>query len=260
MDESAIPGLDYEVRDSVAYLTINRPEKFNSLSPAMYEGLRTMVIRADLDDAVQIIVLRSTGDHAFCTGGDLVQGASDWSGAGLPERLAEMDGIFPFDAFERCSKLVLTAVNGLALAAGLIAVLVSDLVIASDKARFQVPETRRGLTDPYIPRRLPLAVGMAKARWMIYTTDELDAYEAERAGLVGKVVPHDQLDAAVEETIAKLRRTGPVSRMHYKRMLRDVLVPITLDELLASMRSPEALEGMRSFAEKRLPSWDPGPG
>jgi enoyl-CoA hydratase len=258
VDIAPVPGLDYDIREGVAYLTINRPEKLNSLSPEMYAGLRTSVIRAELDEVVQLIVLRSTGDRAFCTGGDLVQGASDWTDDDLPRRLAEMDGIFPFTAFERCSKLIITGVNGLAQAAGLIAVLVSDLVIASELARFRVPETLRGLCDPYIPRRLPGAIGTAKARWMIYTADELDAREAERAGLVGKVVPHDELDAEIGRTVDKLRRTGPGSRTHYKRMLRDVLPPIGMDEMIASMTSSEALEGMRSFAEKRLPSWSSG--
>ena len=111
-----------------------------------WDGLRTCVIRAELDDEVDIVVLRAVGDRAFCTGGDLVEGASTWSDRdALAQRLAEMDGIFPFQAFERCSKTILTAVNGLAQAAGLIAVLVSDLVVASDRARFRVPETLRGL-------------------------------------------------------------------------------------------------------------------
>jgi enoyl-CoA hydratase/carnithine racemase len=251
-----IEGLRYELESGVAYITIDRPDKLNALDPAMYEGLRTYVIQSDLDPAVQVIVLRATGDRAFCTGGDLVRGADDWDGNGsLAPLLAGLEGIFPFQSFERCSKLIVTAVNGLAQAAGIIAVLVSDLVIASDRARFRVPETLLGLTDPFIARRLPFAVGLAKARWMIYTADELDAFEAERAGLVARVVPHDHLDTAVDETIQKLRRTGPGSRLHYKRMLNGILPFISMDEFIQSMRSPEAVEGMRSFAEKRPPSW-----
>jgi enoyl-CoA hydratase/carnithine racemase len=258
--DEQIPGLDYEVTDRVAYLTINRPEKLNSLNAAMYSGLRTHVIRADLDDGVDIIVLRSTGDRAFCTGGDLVEGVARWgSENGLAQRLAEVDGIFPFQAFERCSKTILTAVNGLAQAAGLIAVLVSDLVIASDQASFKVPETLRGLTEPYIPRRLAQTVGLARARWMIYTAEEIDAAQALACGLVAKVVPHAQLNEAVAQTVTALRRTGPQSRRHYKRMINETLPSITLDEYMLSMRSAEAIEGMRSFAEKRPPAWDRGP-
>lgn len=81
--------------DRVAYLTINRPEKLNSLSAAMYSGLRTHVIRADLDNGVDVVVLRSTGDRAFCTGGDLVEGMARWSDEDrLAQHLAEADGIF----------------------------------------------------------------------------------------------------------------------------------------------------------------------
>src|SRR5262249_43363936 len=121
--DQPIPGLEYQAAGRVAYLTINRPEKLNSLTAAMYRGLRTCVIRADLDDGVDIIVLRAAGDRAFCTGGDLVEGTGTWDEEnGLAERLGELDGRFPFQAFERCSKTILTAVNGLAQAAGLIAV------------------------------------------------------------------------------------------------------------------------------------------
>jgi enoyl-CoA hydratase/carnithine racemase len=74
--------------------------------------------------------------------------------------------------------------------------------------------------------------------------------------LVAKVVPHAQLGEAVAATIATLRRTGPRSRAHYKRMINETLPSTTLDEVLLSMRSTEALEGMRSFAEKRAPAWD----
>jgi len=251
-----VPGLEYQVAGRVAYLTINRPDKLNSLTTAMYRGLRTCVIRADLDDAVDLVVLRSTGDRAFCTGGDLVEGAAAWREEdGLAERLGELEGRLPFGAFERCSKTILTAVNGLAQAAGLIAVLASDLVIASDRARFRVPETRRGLTEPYIPRRLAASVGLARARWMVYTAEEIDAGQALAWGLVAKVVPHPELDQAVARAVETLRLAGPQSRARYKRMIAQTLPPVTLDEYILTMRSDEAQEGMRAFAENRPPSW-----
>ncbi len=118
-----------------------------------------------------------------------------------------------------------------------------------------MPEALRGLTEPFIPVRLPELVGLAKARWMIYTGEEIDAAEAERIGLVGKVVAHAQLDDALEQTLDALKRTGPGARRHYKRMINAALPPVVFDEFLASMRSDEPREGMRSFAEKRPPSW-----
>ena len=91
---------------------------------------------------------------------------------------------------------------------------------------------------------------------MIYTAEEIDAAQALAWGLVAKVVPHAQLEDAVAQAVTALRRTGPQSRSHYKRMISQTLPAITLDEYVLSMRSPEALEGLRAFAEKRRPAWD----
>ncbi len=249
-------GLHFEARDGVARLVIDRPDKANALTPAMYEGLRRALLLAELDDSVDVITISATGDQYFVPGGDLSIGADEWA-ADLVGKLAAAEGAFPYQSFERCSKVVITAVNGLCQAAGLIIVLMSDLVIASEHARFRVPELLRGLVDPFVPPRLPMHIGLAKARWMIYTAEELDADAAERAGLVAKVVAHERLEEEMESVTALVRRTAPGARAIAKRMVNQALVPIRLDDFLLAMRSPEAVEGMRSFQEKRPPSWRP---
>lgn len=251
-----IDGLDLSVTDGVLALVIDRPEKANALTPAMYEGLRRALLLAELDDGIELVTITATGNEYFVPGGDLSVGADQW-GTDLLGKLAAAEGAFPYQGFERCSKLVVTAVNGMCQAAGLIIVLMSDLVIASDRATFRVPELLRGLVDPFVPPRLPMHIGLAKARWMIFTGEELDATDAERAGLVGKVVPHTELSDALAETIRLVRRTAPGARSRAKRMINTELARIQLDDFLAAMRSPEAVEGMRSFAEKRPPSWRP---
>ena len=251
-----IEGLRFAVDDGVASLVVDRPEKANALTPEMYEGLRRALLLTDLDDAVELLTITATGDDYFVPGGDLSIGADQWA-ADLVGKLAAAEGAFPYQGFERCSKLVVTAVNGRCQAAGLIIVLMSDLVLASDRARFRVPELLRGLCDPFVPVRLPLHVGLAKARWMMYTTEEIDAADAERIGLVGKVVPHAELAAQLDATVGLVRRTAPGARGLYKRMVNQAIPPIRLDDFLVGMRSPEAVEGMRSFAEKRPPSWRP---
>lgn len=253
-----IEGLHFTVAGGVASLVIDRPEKANALTPAMYEGLRRALLLTELDDSVDVLTITATGDRYFVPGGDLAVGADQWT-ADLVGKLADAEGRFPYQSFERCSKLVVTAVNGLCQAAGLIIVLMSDVVLASDHARFRVPELLRGLADPFVPLRLPMHVGLAKARWMMFTAEELDAIDAERLGLVGKVVPHAELGAALEAAVAAVRRTAPGARGLYKRMLNQSLPPIRLDDFLIGMRSPEAVEGMRSFAEKRPPTWVPAP-
>jgi enoyl-CoA hydratase/carnithine racemase len=251
-----IDGLHFSVTEGVLALVIDRPEKANALTPEMYEGLRRALLLAELDDAVDLVSITATGDRYFVPGGDLSVGAEQW-GADLVGKLAAAEGAFPYQGFERCSKVIVTAVNGMCQAAGLIIVLMSDLVLASDRASFRVPELLRGLVDPFVPPRLPMHIGLAKARWMIFTAEELDAHEAERAGLVGKVVAHDELGTELDETIRLVRRTAPGARTRAKRMINTELARIHLDDFLAAMRSPEAVEGMRSFAEKRPPSWRP---
>jgi len=249
-----VPGLRYEVTDGVAAIVVDRPEKRNALTSEMYEALRRNLLLAELDGAVDLITITATGDEAFVPGGDLSQGSDAWS-ADLVGKLAAAEGAFPYQTFERLSKLVITAVNGRCQAAGLIIVLMSDLVLASDHARFRVPELLRGLVDPFVPVRLPATVGVAKARWLMFTAEEIDADAAERLGLVGKVVPHADLGTALAETVATVRKTAPDARARYKKMVNQALPHIPMDDFLLGMRSPEAVEGMTAFKEKRPPNW-----
>ena len=249
-----VPGLRYEVTDGVAAIVVDRPEKRNALTSEMYEALRRNLLLAELDDAVDLITITATGDEAFVPGGDLSQGSDAWS-ADLVGKLAAAEGAFPYQTFERLSKLVITAVNGRCQAAGLIIVLMSDLVLASDHARFRVPELLRGLVDPFVPVRLPATIGVAKARWLMFTAEEIDADGAEQLGLVGKVVPHADLGTALAETVAAVRKTAPGARARYKKMVNQALPHIPMDDFLLGMRSPEAVEGMTAFKEKRPPNW-----
>jgi enoyl-CoA hydratase len=250
-----VPGLSYTVDGGVAAIVVDRPEKRNALTSEMYQALRHNLIQAELDDAVDLITITATGDEAFVPGGDLSQGSDAWS-ADLAGKLAAAEGAFPYQTFERLSKLVITAVNGRCQAAGLIIVLMSDLVLASDRARFRVPELLRGLVDPFVPVRLPAAVGVAKARWLMYTAEEIDAATAEQLGLVGKIVPHAELAAALADTVTTVRKTAPGARGRYKKMINQALPHIPMDDFLLGMRSPEAVEGMTAFKEKRPPSWE----
>lgn len=252
------PGFRYSVDDGVASIVVDRPEKANALTMEMYEALNRSLWEAELDRRVELITITATGDEYFVPGGDLGGGADQWE-ADEAERLAHVEGDFPYPTFERISKLILTAVNGKCQAAGLIIVLMSDVVVASERARFRVPEALRGLVDPFVPVRLPGHVGLAKARWMIHTAEEMDATEAERLGLVGRVVPHEELAAALAHAVAAVRRAAPGAQAQYKRMIAESLPAIRYEEFLAQMRSPEAMEGMRSFIEKRPPSWRPPP-
>lgn len=251
-----VEGLSYDVRDGVGWVTITRAEKRNALTNDMYEGIRRAIVASELDPGVHLTVVTGEGQEWFCAGGDLVAGSRRVS---VPDPVAwalELERGFPYPTWERTSKLVLAAINGVAQATGLIMALVADLTIAcEDHARFRVPEALRGLADPYIPVRLSQHVGLAKARWMMYTAEEIDAREAERIGLIGKVVPHEQFETAIDDAVAAVKRTGPRARAQYKKMVRHAIGDVPLDEFIAALRDQDAAEGMTAFAEKRPPAW-----
>src|SRR4030095_6407324 len=114
-----------------------------------------------------------------------------------------------FVQLERCPKLVLVAINGMCQGGGLVMTLMSDLSVVSDRATFRVPELLRGVADCYLGARLASRIGVARAKWLLFTAQPFSAAEALAMGLVSRVVPHDRLEAAVEETIGWIRQNGP---------------------------------------------------
>ena len=251
-----IDELIYEVKDNVAYLTLNRPEKRNSLNLAMYDLLEYYIVKSEIDENVQMTVIQAVGDKAFCSGGDLGM-ALEWDEDQTIDLLSQSRRGLPYHGFEACSKLVISSINGLTQAAGLIISLVSDITICSENATFKVPELLRGLTDPFIPARLHLYVGLARARWMLYTAASMSAREAEAAGLVAKVFPTGELDKGLEETVKRIKLTAPVARGYYKKMMYAAIGTVPVNIFAESLRNPETYEGMQAFLDKRAPPWAP---
>jgi enoyl-CoA hydratase/carnithine racemase len=168
----------------------------------------------------------------------------------------EWDGTehFPFRHIERCRKIWVARINGACHAGGLGIALHCDVSIASDRATFRVPELLRGIPDPYMPDRLVAAVGLARARYLIFTATPIDAATAAAIGLVGAVVPHDELDARTEWVLEQIRLMGPNARAAMKRMINQRL-PLGDPSVLSSVPSSEYAEGMAAFLERRPPSW-----
>lgn len=252
------PGaaVTYEREGGTAWIRIGREDKFNALTGEMYLALFKCLARADCDDEVDTVVLRGTG-KAFCAGGDLKRVAS------LGEDVESRLGLYlwaqtahnVFSQPETMSKIVIAAVNGVAQAGGLILTLTSDIVIASERATFRVPEARVGMGEPYVPQRLLPRVGSATAQYLIQTAREIDALEAHRIGLVSRVVPHDDLDQIVRDEIAEIRMGAPEQRLAYKQYLVRQLPPFNVADIRRCVFHPAAREGTRAFAEKRPPAW-----
>ncbi len=237
--------------DGVLRVVIDRPARKNALTIEMYHGLKKAAVLAGRDATVDVLVVTAVGD-TFCVGGEM--GGKHEGGAPIDR---ETDGIdlLPFVQFERCPKIVVLGINGMCQGGGLNLTLMSDIAIASERAVFRAPELLRGVADCFLGARLASRVGIARAKYLLFTAQQLTAAEALAMGLVARVVPHDGLEAAVTETIGWIRQTGPAARTALKRDLNRHLPPIDVPMFVDSLASDEVREGFAAFVEKRPPGW-----
>lgn len=247
------PYLRFERDGALATVTVDRPDKRNALSPAMYFGLRYAVDRLNADDTLAGLLVTGTGD-VFIPGGDMGGDNTDgW--ADLP-RFLGMDNT-PFDTIRRSPKPVVCAVNGLAQGGGMMIAMLADVTVASERATFRAPELFRGIADTNYGQILPRQVGPARARDLLLTGRTLDATEAEAWGLVARVVPHDRLLAEATDALRWACRTGPEARAAVKKVMDRFYGTYDREAMDASLKGAEMAEGYRAFKERRPPSWIP---
>jgi enoyl-CoA hydratase len=250
--------IDYATDGFVGVITLNRPEAHNALTHTTY---------AELEDAVRTtgarcLVITGAG-KSFCSGDDVKQIMSQAaSEGGAADRLARTPRLTPAaDALLHTDVPVIAAVNGAAVGWGMELALMADLRIASDRARFGELFVKRGLCcDAPGLGRLVQVVGREKAAEILFTGEIFDAAEAARIGLVGRVVPHDDLMDAAMERAAVIAANPPLAVAALKRGLRRTVDPdwsevgqwvsATLAELF---RTEDHREGVASFLEKRDP-------
>jgi enoyl-CoA hydratase len=202
------------VREPTAWgvrLVLNRPEKLNAISRDLREALADAIRDAERDDRVRVVAIAGAG-RAFCSGYDLSEGqpADAWA---WRELLAE--DVAATLAIWRCPKPVIAQVHGYALAGGLELAMACDLIVAADDARLGEPEIRFGSAP--VTLLMPFLIGQKRTRELLMTGDLIDAREAERIGLVNRVVPADRLSDEVDALADRLARVPP-----------DVMVPTKL--------------------------------
>ncbi len=242
--------LHCHIANHVMTVRIDRVDRRNSMTQAMYRGVKRAAILADNNSQVDILLLTGSED-VFAVGGDM-SGAAD--GEHLDQELDPTDN-FPFRHLERCSKAVIAAVNGLCYAGGLNLLLYSDLSIVSDRAKFRAPELIRGIPDAWIGTRLASYVGAGMAKYWLYTAEVFDAEQARQAGLIGKVVAHEDFEKEVQATIQAVLRNGPKSRAIIKKDMNQHLSEPDPDIFKQAIHSEELKEGTSAFLEKRPAVW-----
>ena len=248
-----------EKNDGVATVTLNEPDKMNALTIELRKDL--IALRGELvgDDNIRCVIVTGAG-RGFCSGADMAgRGIGDTPSR--RERLLFLGPGYGTETFFMIDKPVIAAINGACAGAGLSLALSMDIRIASDKARFGAVFVRRGLVpDCGVTHWLPETVGMSKAFEMMYTGDLIDAAEAERVGLVSRVVPADDLMNAAGELAAKIAASPPLSVEISKRMLYRGIVDKVNRQIATETRgskvtggSEDSGEAIAAFLEKRPP-------
>ncbi len=211
-------ALLYEKRGRIAHITLNRPEALNSVDPQTYEEFSRAMLDFRDDDNIWVAIVTGSGTKAFCAGADIKEMLpllwgirNEWWR--LPPMIVRGLELW---------KPIIAAVNGIAVGAGLELSLACDLRIASENAKFGVPEVKLGVIPGWGgTQRLPRAIPSAKAAEMLFFGESIDAQEAYRIGLVNKVVPADQLLATAEEWAQRLCELPPLAvRAAKEAMLR----------------------------------------
>ena len=244
----------YEKRDGVAIITMNYPERLNALSNQLRADLATAYDEALNDKEVGALILTGTG-RSFCAGADISGFTFD-----TPSVRKFMRDVMPFlGSLEKYPKPVIAAVNGLALGGGLEIAISCDLIIASDKAKFGVPEAAIGLVPAFAILRLHQIVGRAKSKELSMTCDQISAEEALRIGLINQVVPHENLMDASMEMAQKVLSKAPLAieliKASVNRDLHGEEFAYALEAMAALFKSDDAKEGMEAFLNKRKPNF-----
>ena len=254
-------SIDFRVSDNVAWVTINRPERMNAVDEHHQQELRRAWESIEADRAVRAVVLTGAGDRAFCAGDDI---RSDEGKTGVDYWLQARPQGFGYLTLRATLDVpVLARVNGYALGGGLELVIGCDLAVASDQARLGFTEPRLG--------RLPLDGGIVSlarqlpAKWameILLTGRRFTAAEAHALGLVNEVVPHEELDGAVERWLETLLACGPLALRAIKQIVRRTphmtaaeARMTNLPALIEVLGSEDGEEGVRAFREKRPPVW-----
>lgn len=250
-------NLTYELTDHVATVTVNRPEVLNALDVPTLDELGEVCDRVNQDAAVRVVVVTGAG-RAFCAGGDLK--AVSFSEGPTDSRVPAEHWAARLLAIR---KPTVASVNGVAAGGGLSLALACDLRVASDRARFSAIFARIGM--PVLDGMgwlLPRVVGEARALEMLFTAEMVQAADAERIGLVNRVVPHAELETETRALAARIAAGPPVALECSKQVVRDSADKTYLEHLplqwAAMDRNLELArhdiaEGGRAFAEKREP-------
>jgi enoyl-CoA hydratase/carnithine racemase len=246
-----------ERRGAVLILRLNRPDARNSLNPELLDAIGLAMTAAESDPDVRAVVLTGTGEKAFCAGMDLRAFAEGGTVSASKEGMA---GFVKFTSGQ-ISVPIVGAANATAVAGGFELLLGCDVVVASDQAKFGLPEVKRGLFAAgggvFISTRIPLAVALE----LTLTGDLIEAPRAQSLGLINEVAPAGEVLEAAVALAERIARNGPLALAATKELVRTASTNLERAQELARewqpkvFNSEDAKEGATAFIEKRDPVW-----
>ncbi len=250
----------YESDAGIATISLDDPDTRNALSDELLDELHAALTRARDDDAVRCVVLTSTHDKVFSSGGNLKGFAADVPLAHKFEGIRRFPDLFR--AIGELGKPTICAANGHVLAGALGLALACDLIVAKEGVRFGTPEINVGVFPFMIMALIYRNVGRKKTNELLLLGEQISAEEAERIGIVNRVVPADAFDAAVRDWATRLAAKSPLlMKLGKDAMFRQQDMPLAdaLDylrsQLALAFATDDIQEGVRAFMEKRDPKW-----
>ena len=241
----------------VAVIHLDRPEKLNALTEAFWPQMRDALSRLEAA-GTRAVVLTGAGEKAFSAGGDIA-GFGELEGTAA-KRAFQAECLRTFAAIEESPLPVIAAVNGYAFGGGCELALACDLVLASDRAAFAMPESGIGLVPGFGVLRGPAVMGRHWTKWMVLAGERIDAATAERIGLVQKVTPHDAL---LDEAVAvgrRIARAAPLAVRVGKTMINRGVdrgeAGYSLEAVTMLQETADTAEGIAAFTEKRPPRFE----
>lgn len=249
----------FENIDGVAYITLNRPSVRNAINNEMVQELTELFTELEVEVESRVIVISGKG-KSFCAGADInwLKSIADFSfNDNYYESLELVNLLY---LIHDHPKPIISKINGSAVGGGVGLMLVSDIIIASEKAKFGLSEVAIGIVPvaiaPFVMRR----IGETKAREYFLTGDRVDAKTAYEIGLINYAVKDSEIDEFTNKKVEKILNNGPSALSNVKdlmnRVNRGSYDKDYLAQLIAQLRtSPEGQEGMHSFLEKRQPKW-----
>jgi len=250
----------YQKRDGVAKITLNRPEALNSLTRTMLLEIGQALEDSEKDNAIRVVIITGSG-KAFCTGVDLKFAKEELTTSQAEQDFFRFGNEVMLRRIEKMPKPVIAAVNGYAMAGGFEILSVVDLAIASEDAVIGDQHMKVGLLaagGAYY--RVPLLIGVRKAKELIFTGKTLTGKEAEQIGLVNRAVPPGELESTVDALAAELAELSPVAMRISKALINHTMLmdiearlELILMSSLVGANSEDRNEGIRAFNEKRRP-------